>query len=291
MLGKVFGLSLVSVMLAGAIADGAIAQVTVRSTGIITGTVTPPSRNPTFNQGTTRVDTDAQGRYLRNGQVVFDAQAVNPNLVRLGANGQYFVDFRGIPVVSVDGTLSSAVLNGQLTNTQRFNNDAPVRYWGNIQDEFVVQGNFVGTATDPATGAQYQGTFPIRGQGPRYSDANGGTSPTVFDFRSYYNFQANPAINPTPSVFSYTIDAMPVQLQVTIPAGLTPVSQTPVSQTPVGQPPIAPGIIEPPILPPPTRTVESLIGSFPQQEVNHVLIEQPQSRGAVNGPVSRILLR
>ncbi|NJN48542.1 MAG: hypothetical protein HC805_00375, partial [Alkalinema sp. RL_2_19] len=179
----------------------AIAQVTIRSTGIVSGTVTPPNKNPTFNQGTTRIDTDSQGRYFRNGALVFDAQTVNPNLVRMDSNGQFFVDFRGIPVVSTDGALTSAVLkNGQLDSIQRFNHDALVKYWGNIQDELVVQGSYTGIATDPNTGNQYQGTFDIRGQGPRYSDANGGSSPTVFDFRSYYNFQASPAIPPTPTV-------------------------------------------------------------------------------------------
>ncbi|MFM2430677.1 MAG: hypothetical protein RLZZ511_1890 [Cyanobacteriota bacterium] len=288
MLAKVLMFGLMGgLLLTEALSQRAIAQVTVRSTGIVTGTVTPPSRNPTFNQGTTRVDTDAQGRYRRNGTVVFDAQAVNPNLVRLGANGQYFVDFRGIPVVSVDGTLSSPVLNGQLTQTQRFNNDAPVRYWGNIQDEFVVQGNFVGTATDPVTGAQYQGTFPIRGQGPRYSDANGGSSPTVFDFRSYYNFQADPAINPTPTVFSYPINSMPVNLSVTIPAGLAPIvpGMPALPSTPIG-----PGIA-PSLTPPPTPTLESLVFSGTSRlEVNHLVL-QPAVRPAVNGPVSRILQR
>ena len=52
----------------------AMAQVTINSTGTVIGTITPPSRNPNFNQGTTRVDTDSQGRYFRNGVLVFSAQ-------------------------------------------------------------------------------------------------------------------------------------------------------------------------------------------------------------------------
>jgi hypothetical protein len=279
---KLTAVTLISISLS-AIAQSAIAQVIIRSNGTVSGTVTPPNKNPNFNQGTTRVDTDSQGRYFRNGQLIFDASAVNPNLVGVDANGRYYVDFRGIPVVSPDGALVSPVLNGQLDATQRFNNDAPVRYWGNIQDEFVVQGNFTGTATNPATGEQYQGTFPIRGQGPRYSATNGGDSPTVFDFKSYYNFRANPAINPTPTVFSYSIQAMPVQLTVTVPAGLAPIGIAPVN--PIG--PVNP-VLPIPVTPPPSRPEAFVFGPPRQTDLNHVLLTAP--RRAV-GPSSRILLR
>lgn len=204
------------------IPSAAIAQVTIRSTGTVSGTVTLPNINPNFNQGTTRVDTDSQGRYFRNGVLVYSAQDFNPNLVGVDSNGRYYVDFRGIPVVSVDGSLISPVLNGQLELTQRFNNRQPVRFWGVIQDEFVVQGRYTGVATDPTTGLQYQGTFSIRGQGPRYSDRNGGSGPTVFDFQSHYNFQANPQLPPTVTVTSYTFNGMPVQLWINVPAGLSP---------------------------------------------------------------------
>jgi hypothetical protein len=261
------------------IVQPAIAQVTIRSNGTVSGTVTPPNKNPNFNQGTTRVDTDSQGRYFRNGQLIFDASAVNPNLVGVDASGRYYVDFRGIPVVSADGALTSPALNGQLDATQRFNNNAPVRYWGNIQDEFVVQGNFTGTATNPATGEQYQGTFPIRGQGPRYSAMNGGDSPTVFDFKSYYNFRANPAINPTPTVFSYSIQGMPVQLTVTVPAGLAPIA--------VGQP-IATSPF--PIVNPIGTPATLVFGNSQAFDLNHVLLESRPTRPAI-GPTSRILLR
>jgi hypothetical protein len=269
-------------------APAAIAQVTIRSNGTISGTVSPPNRNPNFNQGTTRVDTDSQGRYFRNGQLIFDASAVNPNLVGVDANGRYYVDFRGIPVVSADGALTSPVLNGQLDATQRFNNNAPVRYWGNIQDEFVVQGNFTGTATNPATGEQYQGTFPIRGQGPRYSATNGGDSPTVFDFKSSYNFRANPAINPTPTVFSYSIQGMPVQLTVTVPAGLAPIA----TGQPIVTSPIAPtpGSTSFPIVNPIGTPATLLFSNSQAFDLNHVLLESRPNRPAV-GPTSRILLR
>jgi hypothetical protein len=210
-----------AVVFLGAIALPANAQVTIKSTGVVSGTAVPPNKNPTFNQGTTRVDTDAQGRYFRNGELLFDAQVVNPNLVGVNAKGKYYVDFRGIPVVLEDGTLVSPALDGSLNAVQRFNNNRPVRLWGNVQDEFVVQGDYQGTATDPTTGNQYQGTFRIKGQGPRYSDPNGGTGPTVFDFKSYYNFKATPQIAPTPTVKSYFVQAMPVKLTITVPAGVT----------------------------------------------------------------------
>jgi hypothetical protein len=263
-------------------AHPAIAQVTIRSNGTISGTVTPPNKNPNFNQGTTRVDTDSQGRYFRNGQLIFDAQTVNPHLVGVDAAGRYYVDFRGIPVVSTDGALTAPTLNGQLDATQRFNNDAPVRYWGNIQDEFVVQGNFTGTATNPTTGEQYQGTFPIRGQGPRYSATNGGDGPTVFDFKSYYNFRANPAINPTPTVFSYGIQAMPVQLTVTVPAGLAPIA----TGQPIAPSPAAPNL---PIINSIDTPATLVFGNSQSFDLNHVLLKSRPNRPAI-GPTSRILL-
>jgi hypothetical protein len=279
---KLTAVTLITISLS-AIAQSAIAQVTIRSNGTVSGTVTPPNRNPNFNQGTTRVDTDSQGRYFRNGQLIFDASAVNPNLVGVTAAGRYYVDFRGIPVVSPDGALTSPVLNGQLDATQRFNHNTPVRYWGNIQDEFVVQGNFTGTATNPTTGEQYQGTFPIRGQGPRYSDTNGGDSPTVFDFKSYYNFRANPAINPTPTVFSYSIQGMPVQLTVTVPAGLAPIAVG----SPIAPSPSSPNV---PIVNPIATPTTLVFGNSQAFDLNHVLLESRPNRPAI-GPTSRILLR
>ncbi|MBE9031410.1 hypothetical protein IQ266_16875 [filamentous cyanobacterium LEGE 11480] len=267
------------------------AQVIIRSNGVITGTVTPPNKNPNFNQGTTRIDTDSQGRYFRNGVLVFDAQTVNPNLVRIGSNGQFFVDFRGIPVVSTDGSLTSDILrDGQLESIQRFNNDNPVKYWGNIQDEFVVRGSYTGTAMNPNTGEQYQGTFDIRGQGPRYSDSNGGLSPTVFDFRSYYNFQANPQIQPTPTVSSYTVHGMPVELTVTIPAGLSPITPTapfsPSTPTPFSpSPPTAPLIPPTNFSPLPTAVFDNNPLVF---DINPLILDQAQPQPI--GPTSRILL-
>ncbi|WP_446877890.1 hypothetical protein [Phormidesmis sp. 146-33] len=284
----------------------AVAQVTINSTGTVSGTITPPSRNPNFNQGTTRVDTDSQGRYFRNGVLVFSAQDINPNLVRMDSNGRYFVDFRGIPVVSTDGTLLSPVLsNGELQLIQRSNNVAPVKFHGNIQDEFVVQGQYTGTATDPQTGQQYQGTFNIRGQGPRYSDRNGGSSPTVFDFRSQYNLQATPQIAPQPTVFSYPVNNMPVQLTITIPSGLAPISPSgtpPISNPPLISNPLPISNLNPVSNPisisnPATNSVSQAspidVGSVYRSnqffEVNRVVLEFQKASPV--GPRSRVLLR
>jgi hypothetical protein len=268
----------------------AAAQIQINSTGMVSGTITPPNKNPNFNQGTTRVDTDSQGRYVRNGVVVFDASVINPNLVGVDASGKFYVDFRGIPVVSANGTLDSAVLTGQLKPTQRFNNDALVNFWGNIQDEFVVQGNYVGTVTDPATGQQYQGTFAIRGQGPRYSATNGGASPTVFDFRSQYNFNANPQIAPKPTVFSYPVNTMPVQLTITVPAGLQPIGVTPSGgAVSTGNGSVGTGNGSGSTGSTDTDPVLSIFGNGSTFAVQRVVLDASKAPASV-GPKSRVLL-
>ncbi len=258
--------------------QSAIAQLTVNSSGVISGTVQLPNKNPNFNQGTTRVDTDSQGRYFRNGVLIFSAEAINPALVVLGTsgkyNGKYYVDFRGIPVVSIDGKLTSPDLQGDLKSTQRFNNDTPVKLWGNIQDELVLKGNFVGTVTDPATGKQYQGTFEVKGQGPRYSASNGGTSPTVFDFQSQYR-GTDPKISAQVTVKSYGITAVPVNLTITIPANAT---------NNLGSGPIAG-----PIASPDPGDLAGLLAGNPRFfEVNRIVLE---GKNEPIGPKSRILLR
>ncbi|MBW4524019.1 MAG: hypothetical protein KME18_02310 [Phormidium tanganyikae FI6-MK23] len=290
MLSKTLALLTIAIPLSSIGANSASAQITIRSTGVVSGTVVPPSQNPNFNQGTTRVNTDSQGRFFRNGQLVYSAQDFNPNLVQVDGSGRYFVDFRGIPIVSTDATLTSPVLsNGELQPIRR-NHNALTRFNGTIQDELVVRGQYTGIATDPATGQQYQGTFDISGQGPRYSDRNGGTSPTVFDFRSHYNFSANPQIPPRPTVFSYRIDAMPVQLRVTIPAGLAPITQAP--PTTPGSTPI-PSPIAPPISSP--IGVDSNLGGILSnnqlQQVSRVVLEGSKASPSQIGPSSRILLK
>lgn len=251
-----------------------LAQITINSTGVVSGTVTLPNKNPNFNQGTTRVNTNSQGEYIRNGVVVY--KAPNPNLVRMGSNGNFFVDFRGIPVVSTNGTLTSPVLlSGQLQPVQRFNHSEPVTLWGNVQDELVVQGRFKGIVLDPNTGARYQGTFNIRGQGPRYSDANGGTSPTVFDFQSHYNFQATPSLPPQVTVKNYSFSNMPVQLRVIVPAGLSPLSAG-VSQGMAGN----------------SRSGGTSAGfNSAEFQINRVVLEANQGKVPVMEPRSRVLLR
>ncbi len=259
-----------------------IAQVTVNSSGVISGTVQLPNKNPNFNAGTTRVDTDSQGRYFRNGILIFSAEAVNPALVVLGTsgkyNGKYYVDFRGIPVVSIDGTLTSPDLQGDLKFTQRFNNNAPVKLWGNIQDELVLRGNFVGTITDPATGKQYQGTFEVKGQGPRYSASNGGSSPTVFDFQSQYR-GTDPKISAQVTVRSYSITAVPVSLSITIPNSA---ANNP-GLGPIGSGSSGSGVVSDP------GDLAGLLTGNPRFfEVNRIILN---GKEAPIGPKSRILLR
>lgn len=265
-------------------ANPVMAQIVINSTGIVSGTVTPPSQNPNFNQGTTKVDTDSQGRYFRNGRLVYSAQDFNPNLVQVDSAGRYFVEFRGVPIVSTDGTLISPILSGELLAVKR-NHNAPTRFNGTVQDELVVRGQYSGIATDPTTGLRYQGTFDINGQGPRYSDPNGGTSPTVFDFRSHYNFKANPQLPPQVTVSSYRIEAMPVRLRVTIPAGLAPLSQTPISTivtAPISATPVTSTTTSP--------DISNTLDSTQLQQVSRVVLERSRPSAQV-GPRSRILFR
>ncbi|MBE9107402.1 hypothetical protein IQ229_21460, partial [Nostoc cf. edaphicum LEGE 07299] len=44
----------------------ASAQITIQSTGTLSGTIQLPRNNPNFNQSTTRIDTDDTGTYSRN---------------------------------------------------------------------------------------------------------------------------------------------------------------------------------------------------------------------------------
>ncbi|MBD1839655.1 hypothetical protein H6F78_13495 [Coleofasciculus sp. FACHB-64] len=284
-------------------ADGAFAQVTINSTGTVTGTFTLPPANPNFNQSTTRVDTNAAGQYFRNGVLVYTAP--NPGYVGTKADGTHYVDFRGIPVVSTNGTITSPVLTSGNLQPKKQTGQEGTTLFGTIQDEFVARGFWEGVVTDPKTGQQYQGVFEIRGQGPRYSDANGGTSPTVFDFGSEYNFGNNlPPTVPKP-LPSFTIPAggMPVKLQVKVPANAVLITPTPVpvpapapaptasTPTPVTAPGTAPVTTPAPALAPissggsPTsggtpspspsgaNVPPSLFSRNDSTEVNHVVLE------------------
>ncbi len=115
---------------------------------------------------------------------------------------------------------------------------------------------------------------------------------------TFYRAQVNPKISVTPGLLiifnlnhnktndTISIQAMPVQRTVTVPAGLAPIA--------TGQPisPIAPSPSSPnaPIINPivtPTTLVFSNSQTF---DLNHVLLESQPNRPAI-GPTSRILLR
>ncbi|WP_026734001.1 hypothetical protein [Fischerella sp. PCC 9605] len=212
--------------------SSATAQITIQSTGTLSGTIQLPKFNPNFNNRITRVDTDSSGTYYRN-----IGTKSNPNYVpvyksdyvkvqtRADGSLSYFVDFKGVPVVSFDGILSSPVLsNGELTPYNYQGKLPGTKFQGVVQDEFgLTKGFYTGLVTDPTTGQQYEGTFEVNGQGPRYSDRNGGESPTVFDFRS--------DLPGKPTVTSYKMTNSPlVRLTVKVPADaklVTPSSSTP----------------------------------------------------------------
>jgi hypothetical protein len=204
----------------------ASAQITIQSTGTLSGTIQLPSINPNFNQSTTRVDTDSSGTYSRN-----LGSKNNPNYVPLyksnyvqvktGADGslRYFVDFKGIPIISFNGALASPVLSGgELTPYKYQGRLAGTKFQGVVQDEFnLTKAYYTGTVTDPKTGNQYQGTFEVSGFGLRYSDRNGGKTPTVFDFKS--------DIPGKPTITSLEMtNASLVKLFIKVPATATPIN-------------------------------------------------------------------
>ncbi|MBW4616596.1 MAG: hypothetical protein KME21_25665 [Desmonostoc vinosum HA7617-LM4] len=209
----------------------ASAQLTINSTGTLSGTIQLPAINPNFNRSVTRVDTDSNGTYSRN-----MGSRSNPNYVpiykseyvqmRTRSDGSlhYYVDFKGIPVVSFDGIVSSPLLSGGELQPYKYQGRlAGTKFQGVVQDEFnLTRAYYTGIVTDPKTGNQYQGTFELNGQGPRYSDRNGGASPTVFDFKS--------DIPGSPSVTSLTMTNSPLtRLTIKIPATATLITPTPVS--------------------------------------------------------------
>ncbi|WP_392479847.1 PEP-CTERM sorting domain-containing protein [Nostoc sp. C110] len=185
-------LAAVTIALSGASAFAA-QFITIESTGTLSGTIELPRNNPNFNNSITRIDTDDTGTYYRN-----LGTNNNPNYVpvyqsdylqletRSDGSLHYFVDFKGIPFVSFDGVLTSPVLSGgQLTPYKYQGQLAGTKFQGVVQDEFnFIKALYSGTVTDPDTGKQYQGTFEVSGYGVRYSDRNGNSTPTVFDFQS-----------------------------------------------------------------------------------------------------------
>ncbi len=162
-------------------------SISVQSTVELSGTIELPRINPNFNNRVTRVDTDSEGKYYRNGVLVYDSNHVKEKVDENG-NKSYYVDFKGIPFVSLDGVLTSPILSGgELTpyNYQGNPGLPGVKFQGVVQDEFVLGKAFYqGILTDPTTGKRYEGEFEISGFSPRYSNTNGGNFPTVFDFES-----------------------------------------------------------------------------------------------------------
>ncbi|MEH2221746.1 hypothetical protein [Nostoc sp.] len=207
----------------------ASAQITIQSTGTLSGTIQLPRNNPNFNQSITRVDTDDTGTYARN-----LGTKNNPNYVPIYKSGyvqvqtrsdgslHYFVDFKGIPIVSFNGVLTSPILSGgELTPYKYQGQLAGTTFQGVVQDEFnLTKALYTGIVTDPNTGNQYQGTFEVSGYGVRYSDRNGSATPTVFDFKS--------DLPGSPKVTSLEMtNASLARIQIKVPATATLITPTP----------------------------------------------------------------
>ncbi len=199
-------------------AESASAQITIQTTGTLSGTIQLPKFNPNFNRVITRVDTNSKGTYSRQGVPLYTSKYVK---VETLANGSlhYFVDFKGLPVVSFDGLLTSPALSSGNLTSYNYQGKLPgTKFEAVVQDEFgLKKALYTGIVTDPKTGQRYQGTFKVTGQGPRYSQSNGSATPTVFDFKS--------DIPGKPTVTSLKVTNAPlIKLFITIPAGTTPIN-------------------------------------------------------------------
>ncbi|MBF2063940.1 MAG: hypothetical protein IGS39_05870 [Calothrix sp. C42_A2020_038] len=226
--------SVVALCLVGLGASCATAQITIQSTGTISGTLEFPF-GPDTNSRVTRIDTDKNGTYFRN-----IGTKSNPNLVPVYSSKfvqiqtnpdgsmKSFVDFLGLQFISPDGSITSPVLSGGKLQPYKYQGRPDpkflINFQGSVQDEFGLQKAFYeGIVTDPKTGQQYQGVFEVNGQGPRYSDSNGGDSPTVFDFKTDYDPKSG--IKPTPALTSYKMTDVPlVRLTILVPAGMQPIN-------------------------------------------------------------------
>ncbi|WP_223280037.1 hypothetical protein [Nostoc sp. PA-18-2419] len=230
LLAAVVSSSSLAAVIIGLGGTSALAQITIQSTGTLSGTIQLPSTNPNFNQSITRVDTDDTGTYSRN-----LGTKNNPNYLpiyksdyvqvqtRNDGSLHYFVDFKGIPIVSFNGVLTSPLLfDGELTAYKYQGKLAGTTFQGVVQDEFnLTKALYTGTVTDPNTGSQYQGTFEVTGYGVRYSARNGGATPTVFDFKS--------DLPGSPKVTSLEMTNSPLaRLTIKVPANATLVTPTPV---------------------------------------------------------------
>jgi hypothetical protein len=240
----VVGSSSLAAVIIASFGTSAFAQITIQSTGTLSGTIQLPSINPNFNGSTTRVDTDDTGTYSRN-----LGTKNNPNYVPVYKSGyvkietrkdgslHYFVDFKGIPIVSFNGVLTSPILSGgELTPYKYQGKLAGTTFQGVVQDEFnLTKALYTGTVTDPNTGNQYQGTFEVSGYGVRYSDRNGGATPTVFDFKS--------DLPGSPKVTSLEMTNSPLaKITIKVPATATLITPTPVGgSTPTPAPVVTGG--------------------------------------------------
>ncbi|MBF2017087.1 MAG: hypothetical protein IGS23_18185 [Rivularia sp. T60_A2020_040] len=198
--------------------------LTVQSTGTISGTLVLPFFNPNYNKVLTRIDTDENGAYYRNIGTkqnpelvqVYKSEYVKVN-VRDDGSMNYYVNFKGIPVTSFDAIIKSPVLSDGEMTTFRYDGRPDMEgavIKAVVQDEFGVKRAFyTGILTDPETGTQYQGTFELTGQGPRYSDRNGGDSPNVFDYKS--DQPGSPRSEP----YKIKDDSPLVKLYINVPEG------------------------------------------------------------------------
>lgn len=202
--------------------------ISVQSTVTLSGTIELPRFNPNFNASTTRVGTDSEGRYFRNGVLVYQS-----DFVKSTDGVSYYVDFKGIPFVSLDGVLTSPILSGGELRPYNYQNNPAlpgVKFQGVVQDEFVLGRAFYqGILTDPSTGKQYEGEFRVSGFSPRYTNINGGNFPTVFDFQS--DIPGNPTIR------SLSLDDFLVSFNVRIEGdGVEIISTPPSDVTSVPEP-------------------------------------------------------
>ncbi len=97
-------------------AEHVAAQVTIQSTGTISGTLNFPF-GPSTNGRTTRIDTDSNGTYFRNIGTKNNPNLVpvyNSKFVQIGTNKdgslKYFVDFLGLQFISYVGDFQNSQL-------------------------------------------------------------------------------------------------------------------------------------------------------------------------------------
>lgn len=151
----------------------------LNTTGTFSGKLELPSFNPNFNQSNTRVKLNQKGEFYNGGKLIYTSTQVKQD------NGNYYANFRGIPVVSTNAAIASPVLSEGTLTEFKYQGRLPVKMQGVIQDELsVVKVLYNGIALDPRDGKRYQGVFTVNGFSVRYDNAQTGKNPTVFDFKS-----------------------------------------------------------------------------------------------------------